>query len=203
MSWAASSTCPGKGQHHDHARPQAQGPVDRFVATARRGVDEEYAVAVAKEAGDVTHAAADQRVHVAHQTRSLLQGTYAPASVQPGSVLCEHCLALTMGRLCVQHRSHWISHSIQTPATAVHFTAMTCHHHEREHLAGPHATPLAGHARGHRCPRAFRGPARSEEHTSELQSRRDLVCRLLLEKKKKLIQLSTYKRKIHNKKKNH
>src|SRR6266536_1583209 len=28
-------------------------------------------------------------------------------------------------------------------------------------------------------------PARSEEHTSELQSRVDLVCRLLLEKKKK------------------
>src|SRR5438874_8979168 len=29
------------------------------------------------------------------------------------------------------------------------------------------------------------GGVRSEEHTSELQSRRDLVCRLLLEKKKK------------------
>src|SRR5207249_5680759 len=29
------------------------------------------------------------------------------------------------------------------------------------------------------------GPTRSEEHTSELQSRFDLVCRLLLEKKKK------------------
>src|SRR5690349_22061173 len=28
------------------------------------------------------------------------------------------------------------------------------------------------------------GALRSEEHTSELQSRRDLVCRLLLEKKK-------------------
>ena len=27
--------------------------------------------------------------------------------------------------------------------------------------------------------------SRSEEHTSELQSRRNLVCRLLLEKKKK------------------
>src|SRR5690349_24986161 len=27
------------------------------------------------------------------------------------------------------------------------------------------------------------GPQRSEEHTSELQSRRDIVCRLLLEKK--------------------
>ena len=30
---------------------------------------------------------------------------------------------------------------------------------------------------------------RSEEHTSELQSRRNLVCRLLLEKKKKLYYL--------------
>src|SRR5207249_11493086 len=30
-------------------------------------------------------------------------------------------------------------------------------------------------------------PDRSEEHTSELQSRFDLVCRLLLEKKKKLL----------------
>src|SRR5690349_22958021 len=29
-----------------------------------------------------------------------------------------------------------------------------------------------------------KGISRSEEHTSELQSRRDLVCRLLLEKKK-------------------
>src|SRR5690349_24163655 len=29
---------------------------------------------------------------------------------------------------------------------------------------------------------------RSEEHTSELQSRRDLVCRLLLEKKKEIPQ---------------
>src|SRR5699024_12881619 len=29
-------------------------------------------------------------------------------------------------------------------------------------------------------------PERSEEHTSELQSRFDLVCRLLLEKKKKI-----------------
>src|SRR6266576_3883125 len=28
--------------------------------------------------------------------------------------------------------------------------------------------------------------SRSEEHTSELQSRRDLVCRLLLEKKKQI-----------------
>src|SRR5690349_22081782 len=33
---------------------------------------------------------------------------------------------------------------------------------------------------------------RSEEHTSELQSRRDLVCRLLLEKKKKKTNTTTY-----------
>src|SRR5256886_10284071 len=32
-----------------------------------------------------------------------------------------------------------------------------------------------------------RGQARSEEHTSELQSQSNLVCRLLLEKKNKLI----------------
>src|SRR5438034_3102913 len=32
---------------------------------------------------------------------------------------------------------------------------------------------------------AFAHPHRSEEHTSELQSHSDLVCRLLLEKKKK------------------
>src|SRR5690349_22713739 len=46
-------------------------------------------------------------------------------------------------------------------------------------------------------PAAFgRFAGRSEEHTSELQSRRDLVCRLLLEKKKK-------KNKQTNKKKHH
>src|SRR2546421_3724762 len=34
--------------------------------------------------------------------------------------------------------------------------------------------------------RGPRAAARSEEHTSELQSRSDLVCRLLLEKKKQM-----------------
>src|SRR3712207_7798311 len=36
----------------------------------------------------------------------------------------------------------------------------------------------------HSCGRALRRRSRSEEHTSELQSRQYLVCRLLLEKKK-------------------
>src|SRR5260221_8593156 len=37
--------------------------------------------------------------------------------------------------------------------------------------------------------RAMKERPRSEEHTSELQSHSDLVCRLLLEKKKKIIYL--------------
>src|SRR5690349_22808394 len=41
--------------------------------------------------------------------------------------------------------------------------------------------------------RPYRG-IRSEEPTSELQSRRDLVCRLLLEKKKKKTQRKKHKR---------
>src|SRR5204862_3692879 len=41
--------------------------------------------------------------------------------------------------------------------------------------------PQCPRGRGRRRPPR----SRSEEHTSELQSRRDLVCRLLLEKKKK------------------
>src|SRR3712207_8997480 len=42
--------------------------------------------------------------------------------------------------------------------------------------------------RGHRSPRQDR----SEEHTSELQSRQYLVCRLLLEKKKNIQHSSFY-----------
>src|SRR3712207_8376549 len=39
----------------------------------------------------------------------------------------------------------------------------------------------------------FCGPThRSEEHTSELQSRQYLVCRLLLEKKKKIVIIVAY-----------
>src|SRR2546421_5432686 len=63
--------------------------------------------------------------------------------------------------------------------------------HDRTHqnaMAAPHA---ASRQRGHPLipnppPESLhRAGRRSEEHTSELQSRSDLVCRLLLEKKKK------------------
>src|SRR2546427_1493311 len=49
-----------------------------------------------------------------------------------------------------------------------------------------------GSARRHPCrlPRKSPPALRSEEHTSELQSQSNLVCRLLLEKKKKTYQTS-------------
>src|SRR3712207_8652494 len=56
----------------------------------------------------------------------------------------------------------------------------------------PAAQPgLARRGQARRRRRRLRGvlavhPVRSEEHTSELQSRQYLVCRLLLEKKKKI-----------------
>src|SRR2546427_8097146 len=49
---------------------------------------------------------------------------------------------------------------------------------------GPRA-PTARAAGPCARPRSSRCRARSEEHTSELQSQSNLVCRLLLEKKKK------------------
>src|SRR5690242_20987464 len=48
---------------------------------------------------------------------------------------------------------------------------------------GRRYAPLA--AAGPRCRLSRAGVVRSEEHTSELQSHVNLVCRLLLEKKKK------------------
>src|SRR2546422_5298000 len=45
---------------------------------------------------------------------------------------------------------------------------------------------------GERARQATRPPGRSEEHTSELQSRLHLVCRLLLEKKKQVFKTDHY-----------
>src|SRR3712207_6970349 len=58
----------------------------------------------------------------------------------------------------------------------------------REALGRPgRPAPAGSAARAASASRAaaIRAPSRSEEHTSELQSRQYLVCRLLLEKKKK------------------
>src|SRR5260221_5722674 len=61
---------------------------------------------------------------------------------------------------------------------ARHFSARSSSpwRHCRRHAASRSSTP----------PRPTTTCARSEEHTSELQSHRDLVCRLLLEKKNKV-----------------
>src|SRR2546428_4465454 len=48
----------------------------------------------------------------------------------------------------------------------------------------PEMTPLGKKMFDANIPVRGRNKGRSEEHTSELQSRSDLVCRLLLEKKK-------------------
>src|SRR5260370_24392256 len=53
---------------------------------------------------------------------------------------------------------------------------------EVHHRAATGVDPVSGRAA---APRAEQELERSEEHTSELQSHLNLVCRLLLEKKKK------------------
>src|SRR3712207_7339497 len=65
-------------------------------------------------------------------------------------------------------------------------------HHPRLEAAGlqvgdaPHYGRAGEKAEGRGAGQVrLRGQGRSEEHTSELQSRQYLVCRLLLEKKKK------------------
>src|SRR5699024_11467970 len=57
--------------------------------------------------------------------------------------------------------------------------------HRGEGLFRAPASPARRAARHQAQPSRGPPPGRSEEHTSELQSRFDLVCRLLLEKKKK------------------
>src|SRR3712207_7793905 len=59
-----------------------------------------------------------------------------------------------------------------------------------DRLAGDPPTPAQ--ARHRRRRRGGRDQGRSEEHTSELQSRQYLVCRLLLEKKKQTFIQSTH-----------
>src|SRR2546430_3940852 len=73
-------------------------------------------------------------------------------------------------------------------------------HHRRGARVGPHPVAADSHDVGvddHGCDpgddRSRRG-LRSEEHTSELQSQSNLVCRLLLEKKKTTTNTEGYPR---------
>src|SRR5947199_7462580 len=85
----------------------------------------------------------------------------------PRSTLFPYTTALPISR--AERKPHGVlAHRIPNQYTAKAGTAQASH-----------ARPLPATA-----PRCLTSSARSEEHTSELQSLRHLVCRLLLEKKK-------------------
>src|SRR5699024_11441173 len=71
-------------------------------------------------------------------------------------------------------------------STAISGSTSTAHVMDMDHILGMINRP--------RVP--LTTVQRSEEHTSELQSRFDLVCRLLLEKKNQNIRRYTYERRI-------
>src|SRR5690349_23816065 len=71
----------------------------------------------------------------------------------------------------------------QTPT--LHWSAVSCRGAADCVLLAPQPPPSRDERHQSIDPYADGHRLRSEEHTSELQSRRDLVCRLLLEKKKK------------------
>src|SRR5690349_25137618 len=101
--------------------------------------------------------------------------------------------------MCITHFTHFFFHS--TSPTEIYtlslHDALPIYRHGSS--SGTSSCPLrrsrgalSSHSvRGHSLVTAPSPPSppssRSEEHTSELQSRRDLVCRLLLEKKKQNI----------------
>src|SRR3989442_3665629 len=78
---------------------------------------------------------------------------------------------------------------IRRPPRSTLFPYTTLFRSPRRGRLPARARVLRDHARAEadRRPHVPRRPQRSEEHTSELQSRPHLVCRLLLEKKKTTI----------------
>src|SRR5207253_10188184 len=87
--------------------------------------------------------------------------------------------------LCVLLNLFFFS-MIRRPPRSTLFPYTTLFRSVRRRRGGGDDHPRAGgdHGRLHRIPDCG-SLGRSEEHTSELQSRGHLVCRLLLEKKKK------------------
>src|SRR5204863_10174121 len=76
---------------------------------------------------------------------------------------------------------------IRRPPRSTLFPYTTLFRSSETHKLFPRHVPVLMVTDSFRSARTPECLARSEEHTSELQSRRDLVCRLLLEKKKKKI----------------
>src|SRR5207249_10607963 len=80
-------------------------------------------------------------------------------------------------------RSTMIWHSVQTQVRRTAFVRSSRRSVQGTRACRPHRGQRSGRAPGGSVVGSH-GTFRSEEHTSELQSRFDLVCRLLLEKKK-------------------
>src|SRR5690625_7080511 len=82
--------------------------------------------------------------------------------------------------LCCHKVRFQFAASILIYTLSLHDALLICLHHQvaARQRTGSGRLPDRRDAR-HRC-----APGRSEEHTSELQSRGHLVCRLMLEKKK-------------------
>src|SRR2546430_3465614 len=74
---------------------------------------------------------------------------------------------------------------IRRPPRSTLFPYTTLFRSQRAVPAAHHDDRLLRHVRHDVIAGAWRSSRRSEEHTSELQSQSNLVCRLLLEKKKK------------------
>src|SRR5947199_9291160 len=96
------------------------------------------------------------------------------------------CKIVSIGALKVNTSSRVLDFSccFNAPATTEIYTlslhdALPIYSHERRHRA-------IGKWTNRQDRNAVRSCRRSEEHTSEFQSLRHLVCRLLLEKKKKI-----------------
>src|SRR5690606_41630783 len=97
--------------------------------------------------------------------------------ITPNSTLLPYTTLFRSGRLVRVLRD--------LPDAGTHLLSARSHRlHVARHLLRrrSHHTGLARGLGG-----AIRHPGRSEEHTSELQSRENLVCRLLLAKKKKVL----------------
>src|SRR5699024_12794447 len=109
---------------------------------------------------------------------SLLSCILSSSSVPPYSFFCSLCRLL--------HPLFLFFLMIRPPprSTLFPYTTLFRSRSGRRGFRFPHSL------RGSRPPGWLWGPVppwwRSEEHTSELQSRFDLVCRLLLEKKKNI-----------------
>src|SRR5690606_41067337 len=97
---------------------------------------------------------------------------------------------------CVPRSAHLLLLMLRRPPRSTLFPYTTLFRSRRRGASGPGrgcpgcrpdwsrtVAPVRGSAAAHPGSRA-RTARRSEEHTSELQSRENLVCRLLLEKKK-------------------